>query len=69
MNNVLKLHIYQLPGEPDFGHSTPIAHVVGGNRAPQTIGPFTQGTVVLMRTRGANSGTGVVLGDVVSAIA
>ena len=62
--------LHKLPGDADFGHSQPIAAAgAGGVRPPVVIGPFAPGTVVEIRTRMANSTPGVVLGDVVSAVA
>ncbi len=49
---------YQLPGETDFGHSTPVV------RRVQMMGPFAPGTLVSFRTRAANSTPGVVLSAV-----
>lgn len=46
---------YRLPGEVEFGHSTPVV------RPEQTVGPFPAGSTVTFRTRGANSTPGVVL--------
>jgi hypothetical protein len=54
---------YQLPGEPEFGHSTPIT----GNQL--TAGPFTAGASVSFRTRVANSNPGFVTSPVVTVIA
>lgn len=54
---------YQLPGEPEFGHSTPIV----GNEV--TVGPFTAGITVNFRTRVSNSNPGFVTSDVVSVVA
>ena len=45
---------YLLPGEPEFGHTTPIT----GNQ--MTIGPLTVGVMVTFRTRVANSNPGTV---------
>jgi len=54
---------YQLPGETEFGHSTPIT----GNQ--MTVGPFTAGASVSFRTRVSNSNPGFVTSPVVSVIA
>ena len=53
---------YQLPGEPEFGHSTPIT----GNTL--TVGPFTPGVTVNFRTRVSNSNPGFVTSNVVSVV-
>lgn len=53
---------YQLPGEPDFGHSTPIT----GNT--MIVGPFTAGITVSFRTRVSNSNPGFVTSAVVSVV-
>lgn len=53
---------YQLPGEPEFGHSTPIT----GNS--MIVGPFTPGITVSFRTRVSNSNPGFVTSDVVSVV-
>lgn len=45
---------YLLPGEPEFGHTTPIT----GNQ--MTTGPLTVGVMVTFRTRVANSNPGTV---------
>ena len=52
----------QLPGEPDFGHSTPVQ--LGG----QLVGPFPPNTLVGLRTRVSNSHAGFVLGDIVQVL-
>ncbi|MFZ4765207.1 MAG: hypothetical protein ACOYMN_09675 [Roseimicrobium sp.] len=44
--------------DPDFGHSTPVV------RPTQTVGPFAAGSIVQLRTRVANSTSGVVLSAV-----
>jgi hypothetical protein len=54
---------YQLPGEPDFGHSTPITS------NSLTVGPFTAGVTVAFRTRVSNSNPGFVTSPVVNVIA
>lgn len=54
---------YQLPGEPEFGHSTPIT----ANQL--TVGPFAAGASVSFRTRVSNSNPGFVTSPVVSVIA
>ena len=54
---------YQLPGEPEFGHSTPIT------ANTMTVGPFTAGVTVSFRTVVSNSNPGFVTSPVVSAIA
>ena len=42
--------VFQVVGiDPDFGHPTPV--VLTG----QTIGPFTSGTTINVKTRAANS--------------
>lgn len=53
-NGTTKELQYQLPGELEFGHSTPIT----GNSL--TVGPFTPGATISFRTRVANSNPGVV---------
>ena len=52
----------QLPGEPDFGHSTPV--ILDG----QLVGPFPPNTLVGLRTRVSNSHAGFVLGDIVQGL-
>jgi hypothetical protein len=54
---------YQLPGEPEFGHSTPII----ANQL--TVGPFTAGVSVSFRIRVSNSNPGFVTSPVVAVIA
>jgi len=54
---------YMLPGETEFGHSTPIT----GNQL--TVGPFAAGASVSFRTRVSNSNPGFVTSPVVSVIA
>ncbi len=54
---------YMLPGETEFGHSTPIT----GNSL--TVGPFAAGASVSFRTRVSNSNPGFVTSPVVSVIA
>ncbi len=53
---------YQLPGEPEFGHSTPIVGTA------ITVGPFTPGITVAFRTRVSNSHPGFVTSDVVTVV-
>ena len=53
---------YQLPGEEEFGHSTPIT----ANQ--MTVGPFDPGSTVSFRTRVANSNPGFVTSPVVTVI-
>jgi len=53
---------YQLPGEPEFGHSTPITS------NSLTVGPFTVGITVNLRTRVSNSNPGFVTSPVVSVV-
>ncbi len=51
---------FQLPGEEEFGHSTPIV-------ADQlTVGPFEPGSEVSFRTAVSNSNPGVVISPVVT---
>ena len=45
---------YQLPGETEFGHSTPITGL------EMIVGPFSAGASVTLRTRVANSNPGTV---------
>ena len=54
---------YQLAGEPEFGHSTPIT----GNS--MTVGPFAAGVTVSFRTLVSNSNPGFVTSPVVAAVA
>ena len=54
--------LYQLPGEPDFGHSTPV--IMDG----QLVGPFPPNTLVGLRTRVSNNHSGYVLGDIVQVL-
>lgn len=51
---------YKLPGEEEFGHSTPIT----GNQI--TVGPFDPGATIQFRTRVANSNPGFVVSPVVT---
>lgn len=53
---------YQLPGEPEFGHATPIT------ANEMTVGPFAPGTAVSFRTRVANSNPGTVQSPVLAVI-
>jgi len=53
---------YQLPGEPEFGHATPIT----GNS--MTVGPFDPGVTVTFRTRVSNSHPGVVTSPPVAVV-
>lgn len=53
---------HQLPGEEEFGHSTPIT----GNQ--MTVGPFDPGITVSFRTRVANSNPGFVTSPVVTVV-
>ena len=53
---------YQLPGEEEFGHSTPIT----ANQ--MTVGPFDPGITVSFRTRVANSNPGFVTSPVVTVV-
>lgn len=53
---------YQLPGEPEFGHSTPITALT------LTVGLFTPGVTVNFRTRVSNSNPGFVTSNVVSVV-
>ena len=46
---------WRLPGDVDFGHTIPVV------RAGQTVGPFPANTLVIFRTRAANSTPGVAL--------
>lgn len=54
---------YMLPGETEFGHSTPITS------NSMTVGPFAAGASVSFRTRVSNSNPGFVTSPVVSVIA
>ncbi len=51
-----------LPGETEFGHSTPIT----GNEV--TVGPFDPGATIQFRTRVANSNPGFVTSPVVTVV-
>ena len=62
LHGTTKELLYRLPGEAEFGHSTPVV------LPSQSIGPFTPGTTVEVRTRLANSTPGVVLGTVKSVL-
>lgn len=53
---------YQLPGELEFGHSTPLT----GNA--MTVGPFTPGITVVLRTRVSNSNPGYVTSDAITVV-
>ena len=54
---------YQLPGEPECGHSTPITS------NSMTVGPFAAGVTVSFQTRVSNSNPGFVTSSVVAVIA
>lgn len=54
---------YMLPGESEFGHSTPIM------ADEITVGPFTAGAAVSFRTRVSNSNPGFVTSSVIAVIA
>ena len=54
--------LYQLPGEPDFGHEQKV--ILDG----QLVGPFPPNTLVGLRTRVSNSHAGVVWGDIVQVL-
>lgn len=62
LHGTTKELLYRLPGEAEFGHSTPVT------LPSQSIGPFPPGTIVEVRTRLANSTPGVVLGTVKSVL-
>lgn len=62
LHGTTKELLYRLPGEGEFGHSTPVT------LPSQQIGPFPAGTVVEVRTRLANSTPGVVLSTVKSVL-
>ena len=53
---------HQLPGEPEFGYSTPIT------ANDMTVGPFTAGLSISFRTRVANSNPGFVTSPAVTVI-
>ena len=53
--------LWQLQGEEDFGHTTPLT------RPNQTVGPFPASTTVTFVTRVANSTTGNVLSTPIAA--
>ena len=50
--------LYQLPGEPDFGHGTKVV------RRVQMAGPFAPGTLVRFCTHAANSTDDSVFSEV-----